>query len=96
MVGNMSFYKWPNFGAVMNRFSIKKKIKRKTSFFPAKKGLTTILTQALMGKMVFFKSIFPLHLNTLESPPWVHLIAKESFYQNHLHLFGRGRLFKSY
>ncbi len=30
MVGNMSFYKCPNFGAVMNRFSIFKKIKRKT------------------------------------------------------------------
>ncbi len=33
MVGNMSFYKWPNFGAVMNRFSIFKNIKRKTPFF---------------------------------------------------------------
>ena len=30
MVGNMSFYKCPNFGAVMNRFSIFLKIKRKT------------------------------------------------------------------
>ncbi len=36
MVGNMSFYKCPNFGAVMNRFSkyLKNKFKRKTPFFP--------------------------------------------------------------
>ena len=28
----MSFYKWPNFGAIMNSFSIFKKIKRKPPF----------------------------------------------------------------
>ena len=35
MVGNMLFYKWPNFGAIMNRFSIfKKKLNVKPLFFP--------------------------------------------------------------
>ena len=53
MVGNMSFYKCPNFGAVMNRFSLKKNINEKPLFFRAKKGFH-FLTQALMGKMVFF------------------------------------------
>jgi hypothetical protein len=37
MVGNMSFYKCPNFGAVMIRFSIFFLIKRKTNFFSALK-----------------------------------------------------------
>ena len=32
MVGNMSFYKCPNFGAVMIRFSIFFKIQRKSNF----------------------------------------------------------------
>jgi hypothetical protein len=53
MVGNMSFYKCPNFGAVMIRFSIFFKLNVKPLFFPARKGFH-FLTQALMGKMGFF------------------------------------------
>jgi hypothetical protein len=46
----MSFYKWPNFGAVMNRFSILKKIKRKTPFFYRFSFFNT----GAYGKNVFF------------------------------------------
>ena len=34
MVLNMSFYKWIKFGAILNRFSIKKKLNVKPLFFP--------------------------------------------------------------
>jgi hypothetical protein len=67
MVGNMSFYRLPNFGAVMNRFSIFKKIKRKTPFFPARKGFH-YLTQALMGKMLFFFNQYFHYILTHRNP----------------------------
>ena len=53
MVVNLSFDKWPKFGAVMNRFSILKKIKRKTPFCPRKKGFPFFNTGAY-GKNGFF------------------------------------------
>jgi hypothetical protein len=53
MLENLSFYKYPTFGAVIKRFRIKNKIKRKTHFFPREK-VFPYLTQPLMGKWFFF------------------------------------------
>ncbi len=52
MLENLSFYKYQNFCAVITRFSIFKKIKRKIHFFPREKVFPH-LTQPLMGKWVF-------------------------------------------
>ncbi len=59
MLENLSFYKYQNFGAVIKRFSIKKKLNVKPIFFRAKKCFC-FFKQRLMGKKCFFLNIISI------------------------------------
>jgi hypothetical protein len=84
IVEKLSLFKCPDFSAVTQRFSMKKKFKRKTHFFP-RFFVFPFLTQRLMGKMGFFQNSIFITSYHIKIPPWIHSIAKQSFYRNHLY-----------
>jgi hypothetical protein len=67
MLENLSFYKYPTFCAVITRFSILKKILRKTNFFSARKSVSVFNTAAY-GKIGFFlNSIYSIYHSSNDS-----------------------------